>query len=202
MRDAARETRRKQIAEAALALLETHGYAGTTMQAVARKAGASMETLYSWYGDKTGLYRALVAHNASDVRLTLEALTERDCEALEILGAVGPKLLALLTGEASISLNRAAASDPTGELGAAIAEAGRETIAPMIEKLFQRAAQQGLPGVNDAREATEIYLGLLIGDLQIRRVIGQLKPLSRAACAKRSERASSYIKKLFGSQQD
>ncbi len=48
-----REDRQDAIAAAAYRLLEQHGFAATTMQAIAREARASMETFYRWYGDKT-----------------------------------------------------------------------------------------------------------------------------------------------------
>ncbi|HRK19308.1 MAG TPA: TetR/AcrR family transcriptional regulator [Hyphomicrobiaceae bacterium] len=198
MRTEAREERRKEIAAAALALLEAHGYAGTTMQAVAKRAGASMETLYNWYGDKTGLFRALVSHNATEVRDMLEAHAGDGHDAIAVLEDLGPRLLALVTGETAIALNRAAATDQTGELGSAIASAGRETIGPMVEALFRRANDAGQLAIGDAQEATEIYFSLLIGDLQVRRVIGQLKPLTKAQARKRSERATTIIRRLYG----
>ena len=55
MRQETRKARRKEIQQAALALLVQHGYAATTMASVAKAAGASLETLYKWYGDKPGL---------------------------------------------------------------------------------------------------------------------------------------------------
>lgn len=197
MRTEAREARRKEIAAAALALLEAHGYAGTTMQAVAKKAGASMETLYNWYGDKTGLFRALVAHNATEVRDMLEAYTGDGHDTIAVLEDLGPRLLALVTGETAIALNRAAASDESGELGSAIASAGRETIAPMVAALFRRANDTGQLAIADAQEAAEIYFALLIGDLQVRRVIGQLKPLTKSQARKRASRAATIIRRLY-----
>lgn len=197
MGQSSRERRQTQIEAAALALLEEEGYSGATMQAVARRAGASMETLYNWYGDKLGLYRSLVARNASEVKDVLDRCIQRNDDPLAVIGDVGPRLLALLTGEAAIALNRAAASDTSGELGRAIASAGRETIAPLIERVFVGARERRQLEFQDAREITEIYLGLLVADHQIRRVIGQLRPLTKAACADRSRRALALLEKLY-----
>lgn len=49
-------------------------------QDTARQARASNETLYSWYGDKQGLFKALVTRNAAKVKALLEAelSSERD----------------------------------------------------------------------------------------------------------------------------
>jgi AcrR family transcriptional regulator len=44
---------RSRIAAAARKLLEEHGYAGMTMEAVAQEAGVAVATVYSVFGSKT-----------------------------------------------------------------------------------------------------------------------------------------------------
>lgn len=197
MRTDKRQKRHQEIAEAAYALLAEHGYGGTSMLSIAKAAGASNETLYRWYGDKQNLFAAMVQDNAAAVKAELETSLKEHGDPLAALGQIGAKLLALLTSERAIALNRAAASDSSGMLGATIAEAGRGTIAPLIEKLMERTVQCGFLAIEDTAETTETYLGLLIGDLQIRRVIGQLEPLSAADCIARSERALGQLRKLY-----
>lgn len=197
MRTDKKQKRHQEISEAAYALLEKHGYGGTSMLSIAKAAGASNETLYRWYGDKQILFAAMVQDNAAIVKAELEASLTENGDPLAALSKIGAKLLTLLTGGRAIALNRAAASDSSGALGVTIAEAGRGTIAPLLEKLFDRMVQTGVLAVENSSEATEIYLGLLIGDLQIRRVIGQLEPLSEAACSARSDRALVLLKKLY-----
>ncbi|MEQ8740678.1 MAG: helix-turn-helix domain-containing protein, partial [Hoeflea sp.] len=63
MREETRAARQAQIEQAAYEVLEEKGYAATSMLAIAKRARASNETLYNWYGDKTGLFRALVVRN-------------------------------------------------------------------------------------------------------------------------------------------
>lgn len=48
------------IAEAAGRLFEAHGYAGTTMAAVATAAGVVVETVYRTFGSKAALFAAVV----------------------------------------------------------------------------------------------------------------------------------------------
>jgi AcrR family transcriptional regulator len=58
-REQAQETRRRMLA-AAGRLLAAHGYAGTTIAAVAREAGVAAETVYAAFGSKRALVGALV----------------------------------------------------------------------------------------------------------------------------------------------
>lgn len=189
MREETRAARQAQIEQAAYEVLEEKGYAATSMLAIAKRARASNETLYNWYGDKTGLFRALVVRNAEVVRQMLEAALAEDAPPLSTLEALGPGLLALLTSSRAVQLNRAAAADPTGELGALLSEQGRETVAPLIGAVLERARAGGFVDYETTEEAVGLYLDLLVGDLQIRRAIGRAPPPDEAAIAERARRA-------------
>ena len=198
MRTETRTLRQEQIEIAAYQLLEQKGYAGTSMQGIARLAKASNETLYNWYGDKQGLFKALVARNAAEVKTLLEEELCAQRDALGILGLLGPRLLSLLLGPRAIALNRAAAADSSGALGQALSQAGRESVAPLLIQVLERAKVAGKLFYDRSDQAVVLYLDLLVGDLQIRRVIGVLPPPDDAFCQERSERAIKMLVKLLG----
>ncbi len=81
--------------------------------------------------------------------------------------------------ERAIALNRAAAADTSGELGKALAKGGRETVLPMIE-------------------AAELYINLLVGGVQVRRLISVIAPLNDVEITMRSDRAYRMTLKLLG----
>ena len=54
-----------QILQGALPEFLQHGYSGTSMDRVAKSAGVSKQTLYSYYSDKNGLFTALIEHITS-----------------------------------------------------------------------------------------------------------------------------------------
>lgn len=176
MKDLPKQDRMMQIETAAYALLAEKGYAGTSMLSVARAAKASNETLYRWYGDKQGLFAAMVASNASQSRETLEQALTSKRDPMASLHALAPVLLGMLTGVRAIALNRAAASDASGVLGAALATHGRNVIAPLIHQVITAAIRSGQITAPTAQVATDWFLSLLIGDMQIRRAIGAMPP--------------------------
>lgn len=198
MRKEKRSLRQRQIEDAAYEVLEAKGYGGTSMRDIAKQARASNETLYRWYGDKQGLFQALVARNAEEVKDHLASELETDHDALSILRTLGPKLLTLLTGDRAVALNRAAAADSSGELGSALSKAGREAVFPLLEQVFLRAREEGVLNFEHSGEAVALYLDLLIGDQQVRRVIGRLPSPSKTFCQERSERAVKLLCKLLG----
>lgn len=197
MRKEKRSLRRQQIEAAAYKVLEAKGYGGTSMLGIAKQARASNETLYKWYGDKQGLFQTLVTRNAEEVKGHLETELKTDHDALSILGTLGPKLLDLLTGDRAVALNRAAAADSSGELGATLSKAGREAVLPLLEQVLLRARDEGALKFESAGEAVELYLNLLIGDQQIRRVIGRLPKPSKTFCEDRSKRAVLHLCQLL-----
>lgn len=190
--------RRERIEEAAYAVLKESGYKAASLLAIAQRASVSNETLYNWYGNKQALFRSLIEANASQARGLLEGALQTGSDPLDTLAALGPILLSLVTGEKAIVLNRAAAGDnsDTKTLGPAIAQFGRDTIAPLVRDLMQTANQSGLIVCDDPAAAADIYFRLLIGDLQVRRVIGAIDELPSSEIERRASEAIALFVQL------
>lgn len=197
MRDEKRQQRLRQIEDATYALIEEGGFEAVTMQAVAKRAGASLETLYRWYGDKLGLFRSLVDRNADEVKTLLTSNAGEEVGPLAMLDRIGQRLLSMLTGPRAVALNKAAVADGSGDLGRALAGAGRDAVAPLVATVFKRAAAGGFLRLDQEDDAADAWLSLLIGDLQIRRITGQIGPLDPDAIAARSLRARAAIVLLY-----
>jgi len=199
MREENRQKRQREIEAAAYRLIGEKGYDRMSMLAVAKAARASNETLYNWYGDKAGLFRAMVSNNAADIQRQLSAVKPDDDPLVE-LSAIAPRLLAMLTGERAIALNRAAAADPSGELGRLLAENGRSVIMPLIGDLIAAAADRGQLRSVSPGQAVEWFLSLLVGDLQVRRVTGAIREMTPQEIAERSEKALAAFHLLVRAQ--
>jgi hypothetical protein len=96
-----------------------------------------------------------------------------------------------------VALNRAAAPDSSGELGKTLSHAGREAVFPLLEKLILRAKSEGKLAFDGSAEAVGLYLDLLIGDQQIRRVIGRLPTPTAEFCDMRAKRAVTHLRQLL-----
>ncbi|MEO1306655.1 MAG: TetR/AcrR family transcriptional regulator [Pseudomonadota bacterium] len=192
MRPENREKREAEIAAVAYKLLEDKGFDGVSMLMIARQAKASNETLYRWYGGKLGLFKALVGRNADEVSAVLDDLPAT-ANLHTALARIGPVLLGMLLGARAVALNRAAASDATGDLGKALASAGREVVGPKLAALMAIRDMTLSP-----REAAELYVTLLVGDQQIRRVTGAMPEPSPGEIQARSDIALERFFVLAG----
>lgn len=194
MRDDKKKARQDAIIAAAYTVLDADGYAGTSMLKIAKAAKASNETLYRWYGDKLGLFEAMVRANAAETKDVLETAIAQDSDTVACLQRVSPILLTMLLGDRAIALNRAAAADPSGDLGRAIAAGGRDSVGPLMAKVLSR-----LDGASAyaPRQLADRYFGLLIGDWQIRRVIGVLPEPSAKEINARCDDALTLFLRLL-----
>jgi AcrR family transcriptional regulator len=64
--DAAAGDKSEKILQGAMQEFLTHGYAGTSMDKVAKTGGVSKATVYSYFQDKEGLFAALVQRMAKE----------------------------------------------------------------------------------------------------------------------------------------
>ncbi len=196
-----RMAREAIIEEVTYKLLSEKGYHACSMLSIARKAKASNETMYKWYGDKVGLIRTLVVRNAAEVSNLLGAHIKSGDPGIATLRSVSPVLLKVLVSERAIALNRAAATDHTGEVGRALSKAGRESVVPLLCEVFKAARERSEFYFDDVNDAVELYLGLLVGDLQIRRVIRSAPEPKLKFINQRSKLAVDRIHQLLASAQ-
>ncbi|MDF8263024.1 TetR/AcrR family transcriptional regulator [Luteipulveratus flavus] len=176
---AEREARRQEIVDAARAELVESGFDRLTMAAVARRAGASKETLYAWFGSREQLVAALIEDNADASAERVAALLEGAAagDPHEVLTAYARGLLELLCGESSIALNRAAMTSP--ELAATLLAGGRHRVGPLVEAYLARASTAGELDVPDPAEWFRLLYGLVVQDTQIRVLLGERPPSPR-----------------------
>ncbi len=196
MKNDNKELRRRAIVEHAFSMLSQDGYAAFSMQALAKVSKSSKETLYGWFGGKTGLYEAMVAENAA--QLVLPVAEASDC--VHELSRFGFDLLSMLLGERAVLLNRVAAAEAGADdtLGGRLAESGRDRIMPQLDAYFKALAKQGVIHSEPPDQPGEIWLSLLTGDLQIRRATGAIGVASEAVIRERSVRAAVLTFQLYG----
>ena len=168
---------------------------------IARRAQASKETLYAWFGDKRGLFEELVRWQAERVATTLVPSLARDADdPIVVLRAFAVELQRLLLDDRAVVINRAAIaeapSDPT--FAQILAAKGRNTVVPRLERYLERQREQGRLDFEDAGTAVDALIGLTIGDQQVRRLLGVMPMPEPEQIEARAERAMRGFLTLFG----
>ena len=194
-----RDRRRDEILDIAVALLAERGYRDASMIEIARRASASKETLYAWFGDKRGLFEAVIRRNASEVQALLERHLKAEDSIESQLIEFGTALHQLLLGDSAVAINRAAIaeapSDPT--LARLLSQAGREATLPHFLHLLDAQVERRSLRIEDRAEAAEQFLGLLLGDRQVRRLLGLLAAPSKGQSRARATQATHRFLALY-----
>lgn len=110
---AAKEQRREEILEAAFAEFAQKGYAGASMEGIARRARASKETLYAWFENKGALFNILVEQRLAGFGARVVAAGERDPSPANVLPVIAEDLLRLTLAVQPLTQGLAEAGAPT-----------------------------------------------------------------------------------------
>ena len=78
---------RERIVDESTRLFAEQGYAGTSVRQIVEAAGVTKPTLYYWFGNKEGLFAALVDVHMGHWLEVLEQLVAQDTSAVERLDA-------------------------------------------------------------------------------------------------------------------
>jgi TetR/AcrR family transcriptional repressor of mexJK operon len=167
------EAKTEAILDAALALFSEKG-ALASMDAIARRAGVSRQTLYNRFPSKVEIGRALAARRSDAISAPLR--TGGDPETVLTAMAVG-MLEKLLANQAGASMRGVALMSPNDpELAQAIYQAGP---AEGLRRLSAWLAEQdgkGLIRVPDPDAAAEMFAGMVLGHGHLRGVLGVAHP--------------------------
>ncbi len=162
-------------------LLGEKDYRQLSMADVARACNSSKETLYRWFGSKTGLFAEMVRANSNLIGERMnELFTTADAPPHVVLSGFCHQYLRTVLAESSVRINRVALSsiNETPELAQVLLENGRDNAVPHLERYLGDLQQRGIIAQTaDMSDMVNTLLGLSAGDMQIRRLLGRL-----AAC--------------------
>lgn len=202
--DDALTPRQGEVLDAVLALL-VEGADALTMNAVARRASCSKETLYKWFGDRDGLLNATVRWQASKVRAGNYERQHLDARALqESLERFAANWLTVISSQTSVALNRVAVShtgNRSSNLGSIVLANGRFAIGERLKPLLEAARAAGLLRFDDAETAFRTFFGLVGRDIQIRLLLGEALTLTEAGIGRDAARATQQFIALYGANE-
>ncbi len=162
---AARLSKRERVVVAASKLFLDDGYGATGMDAIAKQAGVSKATVYSYYGDKSSLFADMMVRMCEEVggRHQVEGLVGASPE--DTLRAIALFWLdrVLETVDRQLLQRVVAESREFPELGKKFWETGPGRIEALLARYLEDAKRRGLLDVDDPARVAASFLGQLAG---------------------------------------
>jgi AcrR family transcriptional regulator len=193
--------RQQAVLDAVLGLMVEDGEQ-LTMDAVARRASCSKETLYKWFGDRDGLLTATVRWQASRVHAGNDSAQVLDGATLrERLQDFAVTWLEVITGPTSVALNRIAiahAGSRKSNLGGIVLANGRFAIGERVKPVLEAGRAAGLLTFADSEAAFRTFFGLVGRDIQIRLLLGETLDFDGAEIRRDAGRAVEQFLALYG----
>ena len=157
---------RDHLLKHTLRILLRDGYRKFSMGAVAASAGASKETLYRRFGDRSGLLTAALEKYSEGVEALLLANITPDLDTTKRLRQLALNYLHGCYLPEAVALQRIACSDGAAGLGPLFAEKFTDRAVAILTAELER---MGTP--NPAADA-EVFLGMIEGKLRERVLLG------------------------------
>ncbi|MGW7241211.1 TetR/AcrR family transcriptional regulator [Streptomyces sp. NPDC054804] len=155
------------IMEAATSVFMAKGYAGTSMDDIAKLAAVSKQTVYKHFTDKEKLFTEIVLATTDRVEAMVDLVADipADAQALEDnLTHLARQFLTALTQPEVLQLRRLiiANADTFPQLGAAWYQQGFERVLATLATTFQRLDDHGLLRIADPHLAANHFSGLVL----------------------------------------
>jgi TetR/AcrR family transcriptional regulator, mexJK operon transcriptional repressor len=174
------ERRRREIAEVAERVFFESGYADTTMQMIAVRAGASKETLYRHFGSKEGLFAEIVETRAKSFLDDLDENFERPDSVEGVLRNLGLRMLDTMVGDEGISLCRVVVAEASRnpELGEIFFARGPDRVRARLAEFLAAARARGELSCADPTLAARVFLGAIVTSYHLTRLVLQSPPVA------------------------
>ena len=185
--------KRRAILDAAKTLFLSHGYANTSMDAVAAEAGVSKLTVYSHFNDKETLFSSAVMAKCEEQLPPLFFELPAGIPVKNVLLNIARGFHQLINSDESVNLHRLmmalGTQDP--KLSQIFFDAGPERMVQGMERLLKRIDETGVLSIDLPRNAAEHFFCLLKGAGNFRLLYCCGEPLSEEA-------AESHVQEVVG----
>ncbi|MEJ1160601.1 TetR/AcrR family transcriptional regulator [Prosthecomicrobium sp. N25] len=189
------EAKRLAILAAAEAVFLSDGFAAN-LDRIAQTAGVSKQTIYSHFGSKEGLFRAMGEWMKRPMADELDPARPPE----EALAAFGRVTLGHVVSEKAIRLNRLLMSqaEQFPDLAVLHCELGPNRTVALAARYIEGLMRDGRLAPGDPMAAAEDFVALLIGNLRHRLLLGAAERPAPAEIEARAARAARLFLRTHG----
>ena len=170
------------ILKAATALFLKHGYANTTMDAIAMHARLTKQTVYSYFKNKDLLFTQMILHLSQGYVSSATAPdTEKNKPFEALLYEVGLDVLNLIASADVLAATRLviAESDRYPKLAKRYYESGTQQLVYRVAAFLDAQNKRGTLSISNTLSAASYFLAMLKGHYYVRMIL-RIKPLPSA----------------------
>lgn len=180
--------RDQRLIEVATRLFLDRGFDATSLDAVAEAARVSKLTVYSRYGDKRGLFTAVLRREISRWLAPLASAAEMqlgtspDISVEQRLLKVGHEMLTFTCGPDALAFSRMLTAQAINfpEIAKLGKEEGWEKALATTARFFDHLVAQGAMDVDDTVIAAEVFLDVVVGHTHRMATFGAVVELKSA----------------------
>lgn len=162
------DRRRRAIVDAARALFIEQGFERTTLGQIVERAGGSLATVYKLFGNKEGLLEAVVFEKAASGESLIGELAECGTSPADTLRRMAAVLYERFLDPDDVALVRIvlARSIEDADFARRFFETTAMRTRRALERVFAKWVAQGVPLNGPPDMLAEIFLGLMVSDMQ------------------------------------
>lgn len=191
-----------QVLEGARQVFLTDGFEGASVDEIARVAGVSKATLYSYFPDKRLLFMEVATTECQ--RQARDALDniDMDAEPREVLGQTGRHFLRFITSDFGQRIFRicVAESDRFPELGQKFYNSGPVVFRSEMAAYFKQAEARGALRMDDPVLAADQFGELCKADVWPRLIFGVISSVSEAEVTRVVDNAVETFMARYGTR--
>lgn len=167
------EEKRQRILETAMDLFCSQGFANTSMDAIAREADVSKQTIYSHFGSKDDLFVAAIRTKCLQANLSEDLFNEQESVGQQ-LQRFARLFTELVLSDDAIRVFRTCISsaDQLPHLGQLFFNEGPMNVIALLTLYLQRVTDQGELAIANPHSAAVQLLMMLMGEGHLRRKLG------------------------------
>lgn len=179
--------RAARLLDVATEVFLEQGYKGASMSEIARRAGASKQTLYARYPSKAELFAALIERKASRLFEAIGPLGEGR-SLRETLVHLGTEMLNLILSKDARGVHRVVIAEciEFPELAEIFWERGPGRTRAMLAGYLRAQQRLGNIQCGDPEQAVEVFLGLLVSGATLRTWLGLPSTFARTPAQRKA----------------
>lgn len=171
------EVKHAAILQAAIRLFPLHGYADTSMDAIAAAASVTKQTVYAHYHSKDELFKHMIVALCERNVVQKDALGSETKPIETLLYDAGIAFLNFATSDECIAVTRLVIAEVNRhpKLAQRYYEEGTQRLITTLAQFLKAQNKRGELAIKDAESAASYYIAMLKGRYYLRSILG-VKP--------------------------